>query len=62
MGDLGFSGGCVWDNMYFRLLALKPYSRSFNFTQLRFCPRGLHTAREAVADARSSRGEAGRCA
>jgi hypothetical protein len=38
------------------------YSVSFDFAELRFCYRGLHTAREAVADARSSRGEAGRCA
>ena len=38
------------------------YSVSFDFTQLRFCPRGLHTAREAVADARRSPKAAGSCA
>ena len=40
----------------------RSYSRCFNFTQLRFCPRGLHTAREAVADARRSPKTAGSCA
>eukprot|EP00966_Prymnesium_polylepis_P261937 6050914-Prymnesium_polylepis.1 len=38
------------------------YSRSFNFAQRRCCPRGLHTAREAVADARCSQKTAGSCA
>ena len=38
------------------------YSPSFDFVQLRFCPRCLHTAREATTDARSSAGEDGRCA
>ena len=38
------------------------YSVSFDFTQLRFCPRGLHTARQAAADTRSSAEEPARCA
>ena len=38
------------------------YSLSFDFAELRFCYVALHSSREAAADARSSRGEAGRCA
>ena len=38
------------------------YSLSFDFVELRFCHRGLHSSREAAADARSSAGESGRCA
>ena len=38
------------------------YSVSFVFAELRFCYVALHSSREAAADARSSRGEAGRCA
>ena len=49
---VGWKRGTLWT----------AYSRCFNFTQLRFSPRGLHTAREAIADARSSAGEPGRCA
>eukprot|EP00966_Prymnesium_polylepis_P094613 2190071-Prymnesium_polylepis.1 len=42
-----------WDWLI-RIPAGMDYSLSFNFTQLRFCPRGPHTARQAAADTRSS--------
>lgn len=38
------------------------YSASFDFTQLRFCPRGLHTACDGAGDARGCPQAAGRCA
>ena len=40
----------------------RKYSLSFDFVELRFCHRGVHTSREATADARSSAGEPARCA
>ena len=40
----------------------RAYSVSFDFAELRFCNRGLHSSREAAAYARSSAGEPGRCA
>ena len=42
--------------------SLDTYSLSFDFGELRFCHRGVHTSREPTADARSSPGEAGWCA
>ena len=51
-----------WAPVGCRTSVASEYSLSFDFAELRFCYRGLHSSREAAADARSSAGESGRCA
>ena len=46
----------------FHVIPPHVYSQSFDFVELRFYHRGLHSSREAAADARSSAGEDDRCA